>query len=191
MTSQTANEIEVIQNDMLQVGDNPTQHHMDEINDALNKIWTETPQHETALAMIQANAQALANTARHVISISQALMRVANEYRDQVKLLTDTIDDIKEMRLSNPLASEIYSAIYETTVEDYNESFWDDLLYEMAGTLGNGWNHWDAHTLYEVIALDLDEVDDDDDSWYGFTRPELEAFRTQLLDMIKKLSKRE
>lgn len=197
------NDIELIQQDLTQVAD--TTAYLDEINEALNRVYQVAPSVENELALIQANAAAMLQTMKHVTAAAQALMRVALDFqqqRDQIAASHENMKtDLQTLNLSNPFVEHIYAIIYESSyeqacddvyenvMEEHNEAFWESLPYDMAHMMSKDssrWGHMDADTLYTLITIDPKAVPDDRDE-YGFTYLEMIQFRQNLLAMVKKI----
>lgn len=122
-------------------------------------------------------------------ALIQALTRAAAEFRAQREAALAKHDALVQ-DLSNPwlsaLRNPVIAELLETVTESHNAAFWESLPYDMADTLGEGWQFWDADHLFSAITADLEEVDDEG-AYYGFTHDELVAFRAALLTAIRKL----
>lgn len=183
-------DIQVIQTDLLEVGQFPLEAHVSEVNEALNRIYSSAPQAEEDLAIVQATTRALADYTKHVIALSQALMRVALTFQQQrdelVKVHADMREAFQRGDSNDPFVRQIMSKLYDKAMNEHNEAFWSSLPYDMATMLGDDWEHWNADTLFMAITVDPNEVDKDGE-YFGFTYDQLTDFREKLLVMVQEL----
>jgi len=183
-------DIQVIQTDLLEVGQFPLETHVSEVNDALNRIYSSAPQAEEDLAIVQANTRYIADYTKHVIALSQALMRVALTFQQQrdelVKVHADMREAFQRNDSNDPFVRQIMSKLYDKAMDEHNEAFWASLPYDMATMLGDDWEHWNADTLFMAITVDANEVDEDGE-YFGFTYDQLTDFREKLLVMVQEL----
>jgi hypothetical protein len=142
----------------------------------LNTIWDQA---QTLAAYIGEQAQA--------IVAMTAVTREVVEQRDQaVTKLSDLNQALDESWATDN--QRVLNFIDEIQ-EDHNVAFWESLPYDMAYMMGGEWDYIKADALYQAITMDMGEKEEGDYDT-GYTREELIAFRSKLLDLIKELTGR-
>jgi hypothetical protein len=84
----------------------------------------------------------------------------------------------------------LLKGLYDRLMQSHNEAFWESLPYDMANTLGGDWDFMDADTLYLMLTVEEDTVDDEGYE-YGFTLTQLREFRAYLLEMVQQIKSEE
>lgn len=145
---------------------------------ALQAVWRKN----LAIAdLVQQAEHHLAEADATFAGMNQAIRQLADQ-RNQILGELDSITQalISVYGASHPLVDQFANAI----MEDHNAAFWESLPYDFAQMLGENWSHMDADDLYAALTVNLEEKDEGSGD-YGYTRDELVAFRTVLLDLVR------
>jgi hypothetical protein len=93
---------------------------------------------------------------------------------------------IEKRDTKHPIIKELMYSMYQDAMETHNEAFWESLPYDMATIMGNGWQHYDAQKLYDVLMTDFEYEGDPED--FGWTQSQVNQFRADLLKLIREMS---
>lgn len=136
----------------------------------------------------------LLQEAEAVIDATQATNTELSKQRDAIATeMQQLIDDLKAGDFWNDDKSGVKGDIYDAAMEQHNAAFWESLPYDMMANLrgddkeGGDWQHWNASTLYDLITGNSFEVADG----LGVDEETVLAFRQVLLEMVKKVERRE
>lgn len=113
---------------------------------------------------------------------------LADQHDGVVQELSDLDNGLEAIKRNHFPAHPKLNGLYDGMAESHNAAFWESLPYDFAEMLGEPWQNWDASSLYTALTIDIDEVDESLD---GYTPTELQAFRGQLLTMIRQLTRRD
>jgi hypothetical protein len=156
--------------------------------DVLSALPDDHPNKKNAMLALQrawGTNQALAGLIQEAEAALSASFAAATELREQrdgaMGELNDLIGALDQIwGTDNPRVQRAYDEI----VEYHNAAFWESLPYDMADMLGGQWNFMDANLLHYILTTDIDEVAEDG-SDHGLTPAQLQAFRSNLLAMLK------
>lgn len=142
-----------------------------------------------AIVLIANRANHIADTVQHQSAFIGALVEMANvltEQRDHAFEELGQIDEAIEdhWMTKHPKIRGLHEDISETVVSD----FWEGMPYAFAEVLGYPWDFSDASDLHFALTAEIDDVFEED---AGYSAEELQAFRDQLLTMIRQLTRRD
>lgn len=145
-----------------------------------------------AIVVIASRANQLSDTVEHQSAFITALVEMSNELavqRDDAMQELGSLDNgIEAIKRNHFPAHPKLNNLYDGMAESHNAAFWESLPYDFANMLGYPWEYYHADDLYMALTVDLEEVGEDE---HGYTAEELQAFRDQLLIMIKQLNRRD
>lgn len=147
----------------------------------LESAWNQVHQ----LVALHHDTEAKLRQAAHVLTMQVEVISELTNQRDAVAdELSQVINAVKQNNVLDMPAhlKSLLLELNETMREDYNESFWASLPYDIAQAFGNGMSHTEAEDLYALLTLTDEDIPNSD-----WTFETVERFREGVLKLLREV----
>jgi hypothetical protein len=193
-TPEEPNELTPLQEQINSVGMYPAiaQQNITFIQENLKELWNmavEVGNDALAgkIAEICSRSEMLADHIGHQAIVLNTIAAGLFKVWEQRNKAFDELDNL-HVGIQNIWTTEhpLLQGMYDRLMQSHNEAFWESLPYDMANMMGGDWDFINADTLYLLLTID-EELVDEDPFEYGFTLTQLREFRGYLLEMVQQI----